>query len=203
MPPRMRVARPGLSLLECMLAVGILGLAAAMVAGALGYAYNAQARERATLGAAELGSTLILQYLDEKESMPASGLPLAYGPTGAETLYRWDLSDRPVRLTNNPNAEVRVETANANAAMTDRFRQVTVRVWLGEQSGGSFRFEPGAGSATLTRLYHPLAFEFRSPDSLQKLVQTEEGIRRLMEQILGAGDAPIELGTVQSAGAQR
>lgn len=191
--------RRGLSLLECMLAVGMLGLSASMIAGALSYAYRAQNRELGTLGAAELASTLILQYLDERESMPSAGLPIAYGPEGNEVFYRWDLSDKPARLENNPRAEAQAETNATGASMADRFRQITIRVWRSEESEGSFTYTGGSGTAVITRLYHPLAFEYRSPDTLQKMVESEEGVRRLMEQIMGAGDQPIEIGTTQAS----
>lgn len=192
-------ARRGLSLLECMLAVGMLGLSASMIATALSYTYRSQNRELGTLGAAELASTLVLQYLDERESMPASGLPIAYGPEGSEVFYRWDLSDKPARLENNPRAEAQAETNATGASMADRFRQITIRVWRSEQSEGSFTYTGGSGTAVITRLYHPLAFEYRSPDTLQKMVESEEGVRRLMEQIMGAGDQPIEIGTTQGS----
>lgn len=173
-----RSARRGLTIVEVVLAASLAALIAVTVSSTLGYIYRAQGRHRQQLACAELCHRLLLQYLDDKELMPNVGLPLRYGPD----LYRFRWQDDPIIVT---PARPRTVTPNSSVggAGIDRFRQVTVEVWLDEESGYARRPAPGRPHHALTRVADPLPF--RSPDAMNRLVATEEGLAEMVGVITG------------------
>jgi hypothetical protein len=137
--------------------VALLGIVAATVYGAFNSIMGAQRRQQHRLNAMELANRLILQYLDESSSMPASGLPILYG----RERYRWDLREIPVRLVPT-RPEVAEERASAAPISVDRMQAIAVRVWLSEESGGTSVYDTTFPAVALTRLMDPIAL--RNPD---------------------------------------
>lgn len=176
-------ARRGLTLIETVLAAALLGLVAAGVLGAISSMAAAQDRQIQRLGAAELCNRLILQYLDDKEAMPDPSSPLAY----ADRRYRWSCREEPVKLKLSARGEQAAATAAQQRSLPlDRLKLITVTAWLSEESGGSR--DPGGLTPqfSITRLVDPVNFG-RNPDSFDKLIGTDAGLRRIMEEIIGAG----------------
>src|SRR5262245_36803557 len=138
--------------METVCAVAMLALIAAAVMGAFNSIFAQQKRQSHRLGAMELCNRLILQYLDDADTMPAKGLPIVYGGER----YRWELAEIPVRLV-PARPEVAEDRANSSVLSVDRMQAISVRVWVGEESGGSETFDARIPSATLTRLMDPIA----------------------------------------------
>lgn len=162
-------ARAGLTFLEVVLASAILALVAAFVFAAFNHMISSQERQQRRLGAAELCNRLILQYLDDKETMPSPTLPVAYG--GAR--YRWRLTEAPAHLT-PARPDVAAERIGASSLTVDRIQLITVNVWLSEESGGSFVNDGTSPSYTITRLMDPISTS-RNPDSFANLLANPQG----------------------------
>lgn len=175
-------ARRGLTLIEIVLAVALLGLVAGGVFSAISSMAAAQDRQLQRLGAAELCNRLILQYLDDKEAMPDPTAPLAY----ADRRYRWSYKEEPVKMKLPAARAAQAAAGPQRPIPLDRLKLVTVNVWLSEESGGSR--DPGGftPSFAITRVVDPLNFA-RNPDSFANLTSTDAGMRRIMEELIGAG----------------
>jgi prepilin-type N-terminal cleavage/methylation domain-containing protein len=158
-----RSARRGLTFIETICAVALLALVAAAVMGAFNSIITQQERERHRLGAMELCNRLILQYLDDSDTMPAAGLPIVYG----DERYHWELSEVPVQLI-PARPDVAEDRSSASAISVNRMHAINVTVWLSDESGGSAQFDGRVPSATLTRLMDPIAL--RNPDTTNTLV---------------------------------
>lgn len=152
--------------------MALLGLIASATMGALGFVFTSQTRERQTLAAAELSNRLLLMYLDDPGSLDSQGDKIDW-ITGER--FRWEkhrgsLSVRPA---------VDVESRSNAVAPLDRLHVISVRVWLSEDSGGSFAWEPGVPSATLSRIMDPFSMMLR-PDSGERM-RSEYGLSGLQE----------------------
>jgi len=168
--------------IETVCAVALLSLVVVTMLGSVGYLHSAQQRGRQRLACAELANRLILQYLDDKDTLPAPSAPLEYG----SERFRWDLREEPVTMTPAVVDDSRSRTSNINRA--DRFLMVTVRVWLSEESGGSRELAVGTPTVSLWRFVDPTAF--RNPDAINRMISTDAGRRRLLESMLGTAAPP-------------
>jgi len=171
----------GISFVEVIAAVALLGLVVASMTGAFSSLFAAQIRQDHRLACAELAHRLIVSYLDDPESMPSEHESLAYG----NAKYRWDM--HLSRIDAEPGGELRIERRTDDLGL-DRFRDIVVRVWLSDESGGSREFARGVPRAEIERVFD--LFPMRNPDSLEPLVDTNEGMRRLIEIITGGGGGP-------------
>ncbi|MFK7882901.1 MAG: hypothetical protein AB8F26_01805 [Phycisphaerales bacterium] len=179
----MRVAhRRGVSFLEAVLGVVLLGLVTASLASAVSFMHKADARLNYKLSAAELGNRLILQFIDDRESLPSSSLPIEYG----QALYRWEIEEQPVKFVVRDDGTSTQSGGVGGGASLDRVRYIVVRVWLATESGGGEIYEPGVPGVVLSRLIDPLAFS--NPDSLQTLIEQPGGIDRLMQLLMELED---------------
>lgn len=177
--------RRGLTFLETLFAAAMLALVAAAVFGAISFVLGRQLQEQRTLAAYELANRLVLQYLDDPDQLPDPSLPLEYG----KDRFRWELNVDAVTVT--AVSEASKDPADTRRSMLDRVKQVSVRVWLGEESGGSLAFEPDSPmpKAALTRIMYPMAF--RNPDAFDRLINSDAGRRRLFDDMSGgSGSTP-------------
>ncbi len=174
--------RSGVTLLEAILAVVLLGMVAATLASAAGFMGSMQNRMEQRLGAAELGNRLMLQFIDDRESLPSRSLPIEYNAD----FFRWTLEEKPVRFNveNNVAAQSGASAVGSGVNLS-RIKLVTITVWLGADSGGSRALEPGIPKATITRLIDPLAFS--NPDSLSTLIEQPGGIEQLLQSFIESG----------------
>ena len=173
---RSRSNRDGLTLIEAVAAITLLSVLAAMVLTSLSGMLRAQTRQLQRLGAGEIANRLMLQYLDDPQTMPAEGLPVAYD--GAR--YRWQLAKSSARLTPAVAGD-----GSRGGLSLDRLGTVTIRVWLSEESGGSQTFGPaGVPSYALTRVVDP-TYVFRNPDSLDNMIKNPQRMREFQEMFTG------------------
>ena len=147
-----------MTILEVVLAVFLLGLVAASVAGAVNASNTMETRNRLTVAAHELGNRLVLTWLDDDTRMPAAAAPLDYG----DHRFFWDKKLEAVRL--RPNPQQRASAPGLNGL--DRFRMLTVNIYAADNSPAA---APTRGDllATITRIYDPMAP--RNADSVNGL----------------------------------
>lgn len=159
-------AARGMTFLETVAAVFMLSLMAASVFTALGYINRSFMHQRHKLGAMELTNTLVLSYLHDPGGLISQPRRINY--LGEQ--YRWDVNVEWADMY-EPNLEGKPGRGRArerNGASTNRMKIVVVDVWLGEESGGAMRADPGVPSARLWRLFDPLRF-VRNPSSTERL----------------------------------
>ena len=178
-----RASRRGLTFLEVVLSALLLVVVTSMVMQAINSMLAAQVIHRQRLGAAELANRLTLQYLDDKRSMPAQGLPIVYG----RDRYRWEHVERPVTI--NPAKPETVQARNTSTQTLNRIISVTVRVWLGEESGGSYAYDAAVPGYVLSRVVNPVAL--RNPDSIDKMLKNPEAYREFLAALTGGAPAPV------------
>lgn len=179
-----RVGARGMSILEVVAAVAILAMVTATVTIAINYMVAQNGRERRQLASMEMSNRLVLMYLDDKHNMPSTTEPIMYA--GDEYLY--SLKDQPTTLEENSRARER--TAGQRGGLRrDRFRQVTIRVWLHKDSQGREYPPDVAPGATLSRLYDPL-YLLRNPDSAANTINTNAGLQDLVNQALNGSRDP-------------
>ncbi len=172
-----------MTLLEVVLAIAALGLVAASATTTLSYLYGAQVREQRQLAAGELAHRFILIHMDEPNEMPSQSETTAY----AKDFYRYELEVAPVGLNPSPHvASALADRRNESPVSIDRLEQITVRVWLSEDSGGSSRFDSDVPNAVLVRLIDP-HFINRNHDSALKFFEDEKRRNQFIQEILGAG----------------
>lgn len=177
-PTRRAASRRGVSLIEAVLSVVLLGMVATTIAGAVSFLQKSQTRQNERLGAAELANRMVVQFLDEKDAMPSPSLPIEYN----RKLYRWRLEETAVEYRVDPAG--REAMTGRNGLRSDRARMITVTVWLSEKSGGSRGYSGTVPSAALTRLFDPLGVISRNPDSTQKMFETQEGINQYINELM-------------------
>ncbi len=174
---RRYTTRRGVTFLEAILASVLLAMVASTLAGGVSFMTQSQRRMDQRLGAAELANRLILQYIDDRESLPDRTLPIEYDID----LYRWSLEEAPVEFVFD-NIQSDDGGGVGSGASLSRIKLITVRVWLGDESGGSRSYATNVPSCQITRLIDPLAFN--NPDSLKTLLEQPGGIERLFESMM-------------------
>lgn len=181
--PARRGARlaPGLTLLEVVLAVVILGLVAAAISGAISTVEAMNARSRQMVAAYELAHRLVLTWLDDQKRMPAQTLPLDYGPY----TFMWDMQEDNVRMVIN---EAQKANSGSSPQALSRFKLVSITVYMAE--GDPRQPYKGPELATLNRLYDPAAV--RNPESM-KTMKDPDNLARLIREITGQ-EVPIPNG---------
>ncbi|MDX2130866.1 MAG: type II secretion system protein [Planctomycetota bacterium] len=172
--------RRGLTFMETIGATVILALLAAVMFSAFNSMIAGQVRQRQRLACAEVANRLILQYLDDPDTMPPPSYPVEY----EGERFRWELERTPVeRVWANPEF-IQENAGPTNVSVTDdRLEHVGVRVWLAEESGGSYVFDALVPHASMGRLIDPLGM--RNPDTIEHIFGTPGSARyqRFMEEI--------------------
>ncbi|PCI08241.1 hypothetical protein COB72_08665 [bacterium] len=170
-------ARRGLTFLEAILAVVLLAMVTVTLSSAVSFMSQSQRRMDQRLGAAELANRLILQYMDERDSLPDRSLPIEYDMDR----YRWTLEESAVKFEFD-NQRDDDNNNVGNGVSLNRIKLITIKVWLGADSGGSRTYTGSVPNSIITRLIDPLAFN--NPDSLETLLQQEGGIEKLFQSLL-------------------
>jgi len=177
-------SRLGVSLMEVVFAVVILAMVASTVVGAMGYLYSRQRVEQQRLGAAELANRLALSYLDDANAMPSTSVPIPY----ADASYRWSVDIDDVGLEESDSVVAAKRASNRRVSLKiDRLKQITIRVWLGEESGGAYGYDTDLPHAVIVRLYDPLNIA-RNPDSAERLFDTDAGFADIVNNVLNSMD---------------
>ncbi len=171
-------ARRGSIILEAILATVLLGMIGATLAAAASFMTMSQRRSEQRLAAAELANRLMLQYIDNQDAMPSDALPVEYNADK----FRWTMTVEPVRIEMVNPAEVQDSRSVGGGINFDRIKLVSIRVWLGEDTGGSRGFTTEVPNAFVSRLIDPLAFN--NPDSLQTMLEEPGGLERLFERLM-------------------
>jgi hypothetical protein len=175
MTPVWLPSRRGLTFLEMVFASALLALVAAGAFSTIGFVGNLHKREQQTLGAAELASSIIIQYLDDKTGLPSQVAPVDYGPWQYRYTIREDRVEfRPARTSESANP-------GSRTLSIDRIKQVTVKVWLTEEREGGESDSEAMPSFEITRILDPLAL--RNPDSFKNMMETDSIRRGFSDEI--------------------
>jgi hypothetical protein len=177
-----------MTFLEVVFASAMLAIVAGAMFSAYGFALASEASAQQRLGAVEVANKLILNYLDNPSGMPERGKPVEFGlPPGPVLKYRWEMFEEPIRVV-EAAADQR-DHSRESPLKNDRFRQVTMRVWLAESSGGSRYAGPNTPTATLSRMVDPVAP--RNPDSYMAMIKNSGDLERLIKNFMGMGDVSV------------
>lgn len=181
-----RSAARGLTLLEVMFAVVLLTLVAISVSSTISFLVRVQADDRQRLGAYELANRKILEYLDDAKSIGAPVRTLSPPQEIYGFRYRWQLDDNPVTMTVKPSEAA---ARSASQLPVDRFKQITVTVWLVDERAsrdGSLAVK-GDEVARLSRVCDPTFGQlFRNPDSRNNGITNGELLQKIMRTFGGA-----------------
>ena len=191
----MRTTARGITFLEVVLAVALLGLTTLSVVLATNYISAASIRNAHRLNASEIANRLLLQYFDDPESLPSEAASVEYGREGVSYRYRWALGEEslsvelPTPIAPSTEEDKREQQlarlGRSTADRFGRFRVVRVRVWLSEETGGSYSPETGVPQATLARMYDPADIPNWNPDKLRRQIDTA-GLKGVLDQMSGA-----------------
>lgn len=171
-------ARRAMTFVEVICAVTMLSLAAAAMLSASSAVVSAQSRGLKRLGAAELANRLMLQYLDDEDSLPNAGAPIEYGPD----TYRWDKRVSTISLS----SAIPQDPVRASGTMSlDRLRAVTFTVWLTDEARGRTTRADGAPSYSLTRIVDPIFGQLRNPDTRERIMNDPVLRQRFIDMLTG------------------
>lgn len=165
--------RPGLSLLEVVFAMALLGVVAMAVMSAISYVQNSQVREQRTLAANELANRLLLMYIDDPNSPWNEGETITW-TTGEK--YRWEMirSSITLQAAVEPATDSQASASRSPINVNDRVHLVRARVWLDADSGGTPDFSLSTPHAELSRLMDPMANMTR-PDTTKRMFENYRG----------------------------
>lgn len=177
-------ARRGMTMLEVVFAVVLLGLVATSAASLFGLLTRLHTDNNQRAAAYELASRIILQHLDDPKEVPSESVALPYGPWR----FRFDLDEQPVRMVVK---QTEASARTADKIPMNRFKMITVRVWIVAEGTEWSSDTAGEEMASLTRIYDPLsAMLFRNPDARERRMQRPEELQTIMRMMAeGAGGA--------------
>jgi len=164
-----------MTFLEAVLGVLLLGMITSTLVQVSTNAQLSQVRTKARLGAAELANRLVLQYLDDKDSLPTANLPIDYDGQ----YYRWSKKHSQVGAKIDSAAARSGADVNSSEKSLSRIQQVTFTVWLAEDSGGTFKNSPNTPSVSISRLYDPLLPT--NPDAMKRLLTSPDGLMQILQ----------------------
>ena len=174
-------SRRGLTLLEILLAVVMLVLVTTSITAAISSITAMEARSRKRVAACELANRLILQYLDEEETLPSTSLPMDYG----KERYFYELTPWQSRMQINKKQE----GVGSNLQGLARYRVVRVTVYEAEMEG-DYPIK-GQELATIERIFDPATA--RNPDTIAKL--DENGVLKMINAVTGGQAPPLPAAT--------
>jgi type II secretory pathway pseudopilin PulG len=178
---RSGVSERGMTFLEVVFGAALVVMIGATVTGLFTYITSTQRREQRMLACAEVANRLMLNYLDNPAAMPDPNKVVEYGPPESPAKFRWEIKEERIELE-----EARPEgrdTAREGPLRRDRMKQVTIRAWLSELSGGSQRPDGSTPQVTLARMIDPLAL--RNPDSTENMLKDPAAYQKWFEAMMG------------------
>lgn len=166
-------AAAGLTLLEVLLAVALMALIAAGVLSGITAIDAMQSRSKMVLAASEVGNRLMLQYLDNEDSLPPRSQPISYGPYS----FFYEITNE--RVTMDLNQQQRTGDNRPNETGLGRFEQITITVFEGASAAG--QLVPVDQVAQLSRIFDP--FAMRNAETVQGFDRDPNRLERLMRRI--------------------
>jgi len=167
------VTRGGLTFLEVVLAVALLGTASAMILGAISFTELNAERDRLRLEAMEVAHRVVLQHLDDPAELERFDGRYSYN----RRVYVFELREEILRqdesgVTGLVQRSTRLaQDASAEEQLNSQLYVLTVTVYP-EAEGDPGRVG-GPALAELRRIYNPVAQFARDPD-------------RMIEWVMGA-----------------
>lgn len=180
-----RRAQRGVTFLEVVFGAVILSLAAGAISGAFALIERLSLRDDARLAGYEVAHRLILQYMDDPESLPPEHLPLEMG----KFRFRYTLGKEA--LLEDPAGEAGVERREGrNVSQLDmaarlRGRLLLLRVQVNWERGDGFIDEV----ASLSRVFDPFGDTSDSGQMLRQLLEAakdDPALRAVIEGMIQA-----------------
>ncbi len=169
-----------MTLLEAVFAVAMLGVIASSLFTTINFLLTRQNAQEQQLAAMELANRLILQFLnDPRELEDDRNLPIRYHAGPRADLFRWEMEASEIEVEFDEDVQ-NLEDALEFADYGLRF--VTMRVWLSEHSGGSYRPDDSPVVVEISRLVNPKAL--RNPEQVANVITNPE----LIGEMFGDGD---------------
>ncbi|XVJ58775.1 MAG: hypothetical protein HEQ23_04985 [Tepidisphaera sp.] len=165
----LHLARPGLSMLEVVFAMALLGVVIMATMSVLSFVHGSQVREQRNLAAAELANRLILMYIDDPNSPWQEGDTITWSTGEA---YRWELIRSDVKIDSATQPPTEMNTSQGFGL--ERIHLIRARVWLDEQFGGSREFDESSPNAEISRLMDPISNMTR-PDTGKSMYEKYRG----------------------------
>ena len=145
----------GLTLIEVVLASGMLVTLAGMILGGISFIENVRTRDVHRLNGMEVAHRLVAQYIDDPAALPDNSLPIQQG----EHYYRWVMREELIELeddggTHTRRVRTRVSTSvPAIEQFGTLLRRVHIEV-IRADPGDELRFPNPV--ARLDRIYSPI-----------------------------------------------
>ena len=182
--------RRGVSFLEVVLGVALMGAVAGTLSLTVSAVGGSFQRQQTRLAAAEIAGRLLIARVDDEEAPELKRPEITYG----DRVFRWSIEERPVTvILSEPAREAASngETSGNVIDLSKRLIAVTITAWPSEESGGSAVFDPDLPHYTLTRLVDPIAFT--TSDSAEVRLGSADRISQYMQGVVGSmtsGDLP-------------
>jgi hypothetical protein len=173
--PSQPVQRRGVTMLETVLATVLVAMIATTLVSGLGYAHASHERQENQLGAAEVANRVMLQYLDDKKTLPSSSLAIAYG----KGRYYWRVEEQKIELRVG-NRGLASESSRTGGLRLDRLQLITVSVWSEQQPNVNPAITGAPHDFSLARIMDPVAI--RNPDSIMRTISDEEGVANFLNR---------------------
>ncbi|MGQ0627429.1 MAG: hypothetical protein ACT4PL_04925 [Phycisphaerales bacterium] len=200
--PRSANARRAFTLLEVILASILLMFVVSAVIGTVTFINRAEEGRRHRMAALEIGSRLMLFFVDDEDALKEPGLnpgvPYEDLPTGY--VFWWDIEREPVAIDQ--------DLAQSNQ-MISALELVHVRVYAGLGRIGDSPAQIGRGDqlASISRLYHQLGSQLTDTRFDSKGRTTIKAANRAMDlarkQGVGSGGRPVNSGPPTGGGTRR
>jgi type II secretory pathway pseudopilin PulG len=185
-----------MTFLETVAAVGLLSLVALSVLTVIANINGNNRRQLHELACAELANRLLMQYVDDSESMPSQFAPVEYGPSR----YRWSLTFEPITVElAEPESDRFVATGANTSDRLSTFKVLRLTVWLAEESGGANALGPGVPSASVARLHDPNVLATWTRDKFRRMYD-KYGMRGILDMTQGRTPGSGGSGPTRGAG---
>ncbi len=167
--------RRGVTLLETVLATVLVAMVASTLVSGLGYAHASHERQVQQLGAAEVANRIMLQFLDDKKTLPSSSLAIAYG----QDRFYWRVEEQKIELRISSRGQAS-ESSRTSGLRLDRLQLITVNVWYEQQPNINPAITGAPANFSLVRIMDPVAI--RNPDSITRLLNSDDGRADLLNR---------------------
>ncbi|MBL0926793.1 MAG: prepilin-type N-terminal cleavage/methylation domain-containing protein [Phycisphaerales bacterium] len=131
-PSRTLPRRKGLTFLEVMVSLAVLGLTASMIFGGVAFVEGVSMRDRHRLNAAEVAHRIVLQYMDDSEKL--RGQPNVVEQGGFRYVFKYEdsllLEEREEGATASRRTAKAFGESSVNEMLTSRITQLKVTVWV-------------------------------------------------------------------------
>lgn len=162
----MQHSRRGLTVIEVVIAVATLAIAAGMILGGITFSERVAQRSRDVLAGTEIAHRILIQHIRDRAELRGQPERVDFGGV----VYEFDLEERVLAREFTEGGPTKLSsTRSSDVALGDKLNNqlflVTVNVWHNGEKGPFVK-----PIATLTRIFNPyLGLEQNADDLLERL----------------------------------